>query len=94
MAVRHVQILKYVLNHSRPDGAPKKDPGMPSTHATALASLGASACLGILAGPGPAVYRWTAASCLGALSSFLVSISLLLHWDHQEGGVLPVVMDL
>jgi hypothetical protein len=27
------QVLKRVLNHERPGGAPKSDPGMPSSHA-------------------------------------------------------------
>jgi hypothetical protein len=34
-----VQVLKHVLNHERPDNAPKADPGMPSSHANSTCSL-------------------------------------------------------
>ena len=33
------KLLKRMLNHSRPDGAKKVDPGMPSSHATSLSYL-------------------------------------------------------
>ena len=33
------KLLKRALNHSRPDGAKKVDPGMPSSHATSLSYL-------------------------------------------------------
>jgi len=33
------KILKRILNHERPDGAVKADPGMPSSHATSLSYL-------------------------------------------------------
>lgn len=33
------RLLKRALNHSRPDGAKKVDPGMPSSHATSLSYL-------------------------------------------------------
>ena len=33
------KLLKRVLNHSRPNGAKKVDPGMPSSHATSLSYL-------------------------------------------------------
>lgn len=33
------KVLKKVLNHERPEGAEKADPGMPSSHAVSLSYL-------------------------------------------------------
>jgi len=39
------KLLKSALNHARPAGAPRADPGMPSSHANSLAFLAATAAL-------------------------------------------------
>ena len=44
------KLLKRVLNHSRPNGAKKVDPGMPSSHATSLSYLSWYAALAVLLG--------------------------------------------
>lgn len=42
------KVLKKLINHSRPTGARKADPGMPSSHAVALSYLSTAAALGVL----------------------------------------------
>lgn len=41
------KVLKRVLNHERPDNAPKTDPGMPSSHANSLNFLSVYAALSL-----------------------------------------------
>lgn len=42
------KLLKRLLNHARPTGAAKADPGMPSSHAVSLAYLSVYAASGLL----------------------------------------------
>lgn len=41
------KLLKRLINQSRPDGAVKLDPGMPSSHAVALSYLATAAVIGL-----------------------------------------------
>lgn len=62
------KVLKRIIREPRPDGAAKSDPGMPSSHATALSFLSVAALLNILAhdGPHPTVRLAAAAAAVAA----------------------------
>eukprot|EP00884_Botryococcus_braunii_P013056 jgi/Botrbrau1/21751/Bobra.43_1s0145.1 len=79
--------LKYILNHSRPDGAPKADPGMPSSHATALSFLATALCLALVWKPQAGLLRWAAATGVAMLATFLVwlRVELAFHTPAQVG---------
>jgi dolichyldiphosphatase len=79
--------LKRLLNHSRPEGAPKADPGMPSSHANSLAFLAATAALEVWrvgggGGGGTAAALSAALLALGAFLSWL-RVRLGFHTPEQ-----------
>eukprot|EP00884_Botryococcus_braunii_P013057 jgi/Botrbrau1/21752/Bobra.43_1s0146.1 len=79
--------LKYILNHSRPDGAPKADPGMPSSHATVLSFHATALCLALVWRPQAGLLRWGAATGVAMLATFLVwlRVELGFHTPAQVG---------
>lgn len=67
------KFLKHLLNHERPESAPKADPGMPSAHAQSLAFLSTYAILHL--------------AKVNAMAAFaLQAISLFLAWLRVEMG--------
>jgi dolichyldiphosphatase len=80
------KLLKRALNHARPEGAPKADPGMPSSHANSLAFLAVTAALEMLrvggGGAGGAVPAASAVLALGAFLSWL-RVRLGFHTPAQ-----------
>lgn len=78
------KILKRVLNHERPDGAIKADPGMPSSHATSLSYLS-------VYGAASLAYFKDAAPALGypaqlAISAVLVVLGIFLSYLRVKTG--------
>jgi len=78
------KILKRILNHERPDGAVKADPGMPSSHATSLSYLS-------VYGAASLVYFKNAAPMLGyplqlACSAVLVVLGVFLSYLRVRLG--------
>jgi len=78
------KILKRVLNHERPDGAIKADPGMPSSHATSLSYLS-------VYGAASLAHFKDAAPALGypaqlAVSAVLVVLGIFLSYLRVKTG--------
>ena len=78
------KILKRILNHERPDGAIKADPGMPSSHATSLSYLSVYAATAL-------AYFRDAAPALGyagqlAASFVLVIMGMFLSYLRVSTG--------
>ena len=78
------KILKRILNHERPDGAIKADPGMPSSHATSLSYLS-------VYGAASLAYFKDAAPALGypaqlAVSAVLVVLGIFLSYLRVKTG--------
>jgi dolichyldiphosphatase len=80
------KVLKRVLNHERPDGAIKADPGMPSSHATSLSYLS-------VYGAASLVYFKDAAAGLGmgypaqvAIAGALVIVGAFLSYLRVRTG--------
>ena len=78
------KILKRILNHERPDGSRKADPGMPSSHATSLSYLS-------VYGAASLAYFRDAAPALGysgqlAVSACLVVIGMWLSYLRVSTG--------
>lgn len=78
------KILKRILNHERPDGAVKADPGMPSSHATSLSYLS-------VYGAASLVYFKNAAPMLGyplqlACATVLVVLGVFLSYLRVRLG--------
>lgn len=78
------KILKRILNHERPDGAIKADPGMPSSHATSLSYLS-------VYGAASLAYFKDAAPALGypaqlAISAVLVVLGIFLSYLRVKTG--------
>ena len=94
------QRLKAAINQARPARARKADPGMPSSHANALAFLATSAAVALLQGPGGGLRGGGAALAVLPLAgaAFLVRAlphrllcRLLCRWTMQvlsSGGAL------
>ena len=86
-----VQLLKYVINQSRPEAARKADPGMPSAHANSLAFLSTYVSLACAAGtswqspPGAALVFG-----VPTLAVFLVSL-LGRQQQHRTLTACPAV---
>lgn len=74
------QWLKAAINQQRPARARKADPGMPSSHANALAFLATSAALALLQGPGGDLRRGSAALAMLPLAGAAFLVRALLHW--------------
>ena len=76
--------LKKALNHERPDGAAKADPGMPSSHAVSLSYMSVYAAAALLrrgggfpANPGAwPVPEWSAEP----LAAALIALGLFFTW--------------
>lgn len=67
------KFLKHLLNHERPESAPKADPGMPSAHAQSLAFLSTYATLHL--------------ARANAVAAFVLqALSLFLAWLRVEMG--------
>ena len=77
--------LKRYLNQKRPDAAWKADPGMPSSHATALAFLATYASGGCLAFVGAPALAWGGCAATMACAAFLtwLRVATGLHTAEQ-----------
>ncbi|CAG9463749.1 unnamed protein product [Pedinophyceae sp. YPF-701] len=97
-AAFNCKLLKRVLNHERPDGAQKSDPGMPSSHAQSLAFLGTSAAIGLRVWCQDATLALAAPGAMMALAVFLtwLRVELGFHTGPQVvvGFVLGAVSAL
>lgn len=71
------KVLKRVLAHSRPDGAPKADHGMPSSHAVSLAYLSTYAAAALLKHV-PSPWMPVLAGVVVAAGLFLTSLRVVL----------------
>jgi len=67
-----MQVLKVVINQSRPAAARSADPGMPSSHANSLGYFGSYVALSALASP---PVDWT--SVLRAAAALTVTVILV-----------------
>jgi hypothetical protein len=72
------QVLKFVINQARPDGAEKIDPGMPSTHAVTLSFLSTYVALCLLSGCRKTLARHGSAGALVTAAVLLVRTAV----DH------------
>jgi dolichyldiphosphatase len=84
------KLLKRLLNLPRPEGAPKADPGMPSSHANSLAFLASTAALEIargarVGGGGAEGAAAVAAAPLAAAAAVLV-LGAFLSWLRVRLG--------
>jgi len=77
------KLLKRMLNHSRPDGAKKVDPGMPSSHATSLSYLSWYAALAFAFEPN--AFGLTT-NVTRALAAGLVSLGTFLAYLRVKLG--------
>lgn len=80
--------LKRLLAHERPAGAPKADPGMPSSHANSLSFLAVTAALEIWrVGGGGGGGGWGAgASASAAAGVAVLSLGAFLSWLRVRLG--------
>lgn len=74
--------LKHVFKQKRPEGSKKKDPGMPSNHATGILYCSAYASMGVLDSSKEAWPSWPAACEVAALYG---TGCLLVSWQALRG---------